>query len=697
MLYEQLDRLRQRASGYLSETLISGVATSDQGMSERDSAAAEWSRRLAQLNAAENGLCFGRLDLDDGERRYIGRIGIFDDEGDYEPLLMDWRAPAARPFYLATAAPPQGVRRRRHIRTRRREVTGVDDEVLDLDRPAGRPGTRGPDRRGGAAGRAQRRAAPAGCATSSRPSRPSRTRSSAPTLQRRAGRAGRPGHRQDRGRAAPRRLPALHATGEQLASARRADRRAEPDLPALHRRRCCRRWARPACCCRPSATCSRASPRDRPRAGGGRRDQGPAGDGRRAGRPRSGTGSGCRTMRWCWSSTARRLRLDRPRRSGAPAPGPPHRRPHNVARPVFVEQIVAALAAEYAGDLGERTGAGRSLAGVAGELDLDRSAAQLGDHDAVLAALDELWPMLTPQRLLADLFTSSRADRPPPDCPMRTPSGCAGTRRRLDRRRRAAAGRGGRAARRGRPGRPGAGRGGRRRQEIELRAGRAGHRLRLRSLDRRLEDGRTPRCCPPSTSSTPTGWPSGTRRSTTGTPAERAAADRTWAFGHVDRRRGAGAVADGLAAADAPLPEPVDDAGRRRRADRRPGRRAVLGGGARRRTSADRWRLDRADRQLPHPGRDHGGRGRTCWPRSTRDLRAAAVGAGDRRTSRGRGAVTAGDALPAVVEAEAGRRVGRRPARRDRAGGATAGRALRGAPGARPARSRRPGRARWSC
>ena len=45
-----------------------------------------------------------RLDTDNDKRHYIGRIGIFDTEGDYEPLLMDWRAPAARAFYLATAA-----------------------------------------------------------------------------------------------------------------------------------------------------------------------------------------------------------------------------------------------------------------------------------------------------------------------------------------------------------------------------------------------------------------------------------------------------------------------------------------------------------------------------------------------------------------------------------------------------------------
>src|ERR671916_148250 len=70
---------------------------------------------------------------DGEERRYIGRLGLLDEERDYEPLLIDWRAPAARPFYTATAACPEGVRRRRHIRTRSRTVLAIDDEVLDLD------------------------------------------------------------------------------------------------------------------------------------------------------------------------------------------------------------------------------------------------------------------------------------------------------------------------------------------------------------------------------------------------------------------------------------------------------------------------------------------------------------------------------------------------------------------------------------
>ena len=93
-------------------------------MSERDSTAGEWSRRIGQLNAAENGLCFGRLDLSGGERRYVGRLGIVDGEGDYEHCCWTGGRPLARPFYVATAARPEGVRRRRHIRTRLREVTG---------------------------------------------------------------------------------------------------------------------------------------------------------------------------------------------------------------------------------------------------------------------------------------------------------------------------------------------------------------------------------------------------------------------------------------------------------------------------------------------------------------------------------------------------------------------------------------------
>ncbi|GAB7042141.1 AAA family ATPase [Catenuloplanes niger JCM 9533] len=132
-LYRRLDGMRSEASARLAEKMKESGGT-PQERSQRDSAVTMYTDQVTVLGAVENGLCFGRLDFEDGaEKRYVGRIGIFDDRGDYEPLLVDWRAPAARPFYLATAAAPLGVMRRRHIRTAGRDVVALDDEVLDLD------------------------------------------------------------------------------------------------------------------------------------------------------------------------------------------------------------------------------------------------------------------------------------------------------------------------------------------------------------------------------------------------------------------------------------------------------------------------------------------------------------------------------------------------------------------------------------
>ncbi|MBW0089097.1 AAA family ATPase [Pseudonocardia sp. KRD-184] len=139
MLYGRLDARRAETAQRLHDALHDETVGTPQALTERDAAAAMYTDRLAALRAAEHGLAFGRLDVlpehegGPGERRYIGRLGLLDEDNDYEPLLMDWRAPAARPFYTATAASPDGIRRRRHLRTRRREVLAVDDEVLDLD------------------------------------------------------------------------------------------------------------------------------------------------------------------------------------------------------------------------------------------------------------------------------------------------------------------------------------------------------------------------------------------------------------------------------------------------------------------------------------------------------------------------------------------------------------------------------------
>jgi DNA helicase IV len=136
MLYARLDALRARAVERMAGMLRENGGT-PQARSQRDAAAVMYAERVAQLDAVDSGLCFGRLDFRDSATLRIGRIGIFDDEsGEHDPLLLDWRTPAARPFYVATAASPQGVTRRRHIRTRHRNVVGLDDEVLDLDAAA---------------------------------------------------------------------------------------------------------------------------------------------------------------------------------------------------------------------------------------------------------------------------------------------------------------------------------------------------------------------------------------------------------------------------------------------------------------------------------------------------------------------------------------------------------------------------------
>ncbi|OZB49909.1 MAG: AAA family ATPase [Cellulomonas sp. 14-74-6] len=131
-LYARLDQQRAQTRDRLAAVRRSGPSGSPQNRSERDAFATLYEDRLAQLEAVEDRLAFGRLDLDDGQRRYVGRIGLTDAE--QTPLLTDWRAPAARAFYRATAAHPEGVVQRRHLVTSGRTVTGVEDEVLDLDR-----------------------------------------------------------------------------------------------------------------------------------------------------------------------------------------------------------------------------------------------------------------------------------------------------------------------------------------------------------------------------------------------------------------------------------------------------------------------------------------------------------------------------------------------------------------------------------
>lgn len=102
---------------------------------ERDAFAFQAAKRLAVLDAEHEGLVFGRLDLSTPETRYIGRIGVRDD--DYNPLVIDWRAPAAEPFYRATSSQPMGVIRRRVLRCRDDIVTAIEDDLLDSESDSG--------------------------------------------------------------------------------------------------------------------------------------------------------------------------------------------------------------------------------------------------------------------------------------------------------------------------------------------------------------------------------------------------------------------------------------------------------------------------------------------------------------------------------------------------------------------------------
>ena len=132
-VYIQLEQSAQNAQALAKEGYGRGRLGHEGGLVERDAMVFQAAKRLATLNAAHEGLVFGRLDLaaDDEDPRYIGRIGLRDENRD--SLLVDWRAPAAAVFYQATAADPQGVVRRRVLRCAGQQVVAIEDDLLDSD------------------------------------------------------------------------------------------------------------------------------------------------------------------------------------------------------------------------------------------------------------------------------------------------------------------------------------------------------------------------------------------------------------------------------------------------------------------------------------------------------------------------------------------------------------------------------------
>ncbi len=130
-LYARLDAERARLKGMYDAALRGDIDAQNGGtLVERDVEVRALVKQVKRLDVADSGLCFGRLDTVSDEPLYIGRIGILDEDNEYQPLLIDWRAPAARAFYVATAATPENMRRRRQFHTLGRRVVDFTDEVL---------------------------------------------------------------------------------------------------------------------------------------------------------------------------------------------------------------------------------------------------------------------------------------------------------------------------------------------------------------------------------------------------------------------------------------------------------------------------------------------------------------------------------------------------------------------------------------
>jgi DNA helicase IV len=132
--YERLDQLRSDTEELIRSVIDQGRGGTHQFREERDVIVRTSLARLDQLDIGEQALCFGRIDRRDDdasgaaqtESFHIGRLGISGE--DLEPLVVDWRAPVAEPFYRATGRDPMGLVLRRHLAAQGRRIVGVEDE-----------------------------------------------------------------------------------------------------------------------------------------------------------------------------------------------------------------------------------------------------------------------------------------------------------------------------------------------------------------------------------------------------------------------------------------------------------------------------------------------------------------------------------------------------------------------------------------
>ncbi len=128
--YRLLDEARDRARKLRGMVEV-GRGGTTQARYERDVIEESVQNRLGQLQLGSASLVFGRIDEDSGDTFHIGRLAVADEN--QEPVVVDWRAPVAEPFYRATGRQPMGLVRRRHFVSRGREVLDLEDELFDLD------------------------------------------------------------------------------------------------------------------------------------------------------------------------------------------------------------------------------------------------------------------------------------------------------------------------------------------------------------------------------------------------------------------------------------------------------------------------------------------------------------------------------------------------------------------------------------
>lgn len=151
--YEALEAMRSEATRMLESVLDLGRGGTFQSRTERDIVVRTSLARLAQLDVGDQALLFGRIDrvpedgAPTGESYHIGRVAV--SGPGHEPLVVDWRAPVAEPFYRATGLDPQGLALRRHLAVKGRKVVGLEDEYFGQGtvrgNGGGRAGTDGAD------------------------------------------------------------------------------------------------------------------------------------------------------------------------------------------------------------------------------------------------------------------------------------------------------------------------------------------------------------------------------------------------------------------------------------------------------------------------------------------------------------------------------------------------------------------------